>query len=180
MWKFEFPSIRGNCGKTLGDHGNELCRVQIRKKNTYFIMLEKRKKSFSAKEKQPLMLKLRSSVDKCRCICPWVLHLWTVRRASWSRVEVGRMGPSNKLQTSLPTPQLQGHLESYSLNQNSNCHHPPDKALGESENPAGGWGGGAPTSISIKGPLVSWVGTLWSTAAGRREGALWKGGCQGS
>lgn len=140
MWKFEFPSIRGNCGKTLGDHGNELCRVQIRKKNTYFIMLEKRKKSFSAKEKQPLMLKLRSSVDKCRCICPWVLHLWTVRRASWSRVEVGRMGPSNKLQTSLPTPQLQGHLESYSLNQNSKLPPPTWQSTGRIREPRRGMG----------------------------------------
>lgn len=73
-------------------------------------MHEKRKTSFWVKQKSLLVLKLWSSIDKRRCIpgrcASGHAEQLQLPMASRSRVEVGRMQPSNKSQPSLPHPRV--------------------------------------------------------------------------
>lgn len=111
-------------------------------------------------------------INKCRCVLgPCTsgrLEYLRLPRTLWYRVELGRMRPWNKPQPGLPNSSW--GLESHSLAWNPSCH-PPDKSWLESESPVGGgWGGGVPISVSIKGHF----GVLGRTVMWGREGGLWR------
>lgn len=166
MWKFEFPYIRENCGKTLRGkaHGNELCKVQIRKKNTCFFMHEKRKTSLWVKQKQLLMLKLWSSVDKCSCILgsyplghPEQLQLPS---ASWSSVEEGEGGHPINCNLYSPSP---GWFGEFLSSQRLKLSPPTwQSRIGEPGRGIGRWC--LHFCLYLKGTWCPAWGTIWSTS----------------